>query len=103
MTSGSSPKNQIMLSKPTRPAVIATLKYKVSDAHGVGVTVTIRVRNRYNELVKKFVLTNKVPNKLLSKQFRCWLKRGTYKFYVTATDSAGRVSAKAAVNKLKVL
>ena len=85
-----------------RKGSIATLKYKVSDAAVVRLTVTIRIRNSRNHLVKKLVLTNRPPNRLLSAKFRCRLNRGKYTFYVYAVDSAGMKAAVPAVNRLTV-
>ena len=91
---------------PSRSVVrrgsIATLRYRVSDAAVVRLTVTIRVRNSHNRPVKKLVLTNRRPNRLSSARFRCWLSRGKYTFYVYATDSAGMKAAVPAVNRLTV-
>jgi hypothetical protein len=81
---------------------IATLRCKVSDAAVVRVTVTIRVRDRLHRVVKRLVLRNRAPNKMLSARFRCRLARGTYYFYVDARDSAGNKAGAAAVNKLIV-
>jgi photosystem II stability/assembly factor-like uncharacterized protein len=85
-----------------RKGYTATLKYKVSDAAAVRVNVTIKIRNRMNVVVKKLTLSNKAPNKLLSAKFLCTLRRGTYTFYVYATDTAGRKAAVPGINKLVV-
>lgn len=80
----------------------ASLKCRVSDAAAVRVTVTIVIRNSRNRRVKTLELRNKLPNRTLTATFRCRLARGTYRFYVHATDSAGRKAAVPAVNKLIV-
>jgi photosystem II stability/assembly factor-like uncharacterized protein len=85
-----------------RRGSIATLKYKISDAAVVRLSVVIRIRNSHNRLVKKLVFTNKSPNRLLSATFRCRLARGKYTFHVSATDSAGMKTAVPAVNRLTV-
>lgn len=66
------------------------------------VNVTIKVRNRTNSVVKKLTLLNRAPNKLLSARFLCKLRRGTYHFYVYATDTAGRKAGVPGINKLIV-
>jgi len=69
----------------------ATLRYLVSDAASpyVWQTVTIRVKNSHGKLVKQIVRKNQATAKTLTWKFRCTLARGTYKYYVYATDAAG--------------
>ena len=82
----------------------ATLKYQVNDAApNLGTaTVVIKIKNRAGKVVKTIKPGVKAVNVLQKATFTCKLAKGTYKFYVTATDAAGNVAAKAAVNKLTV-
>jgi hypothetical protein len=80
----------------------ATLKFLVSDAAAVKVHVTIIIRNSRGSRAKKFELYRQAPNRVLKKSFHCTLPRGSYHFYVYATDSAGNKAAVPAVNKLIV-
>jgi hypothetical protein len=82
----------------------ATLLYKVLDirpscgrAH-----VTIKIKDSGGTLVKKMVLRSKPVNKLLKAGFTCTLRRGTYRFYVSATDIAGNATLRTATNRLTV-
>jgi hypothetical protein len=82
----------------------ATLKYQVNDAApNLGTaTAIIKIKNRAGKVVKTIKPGVKAVNVLQKATFTCKLAKGTYKFYVTATDAAGNVAAKAAVNKLTV-
>ena len=82
----------------------ATLKYQVNDvAPNLGTaTAIIKIKNRAGKVVKTIKPGVKAVNVLQKATFTCKLAKGTYKFYVTATDAAGNVAAKAAVNKLIV-
>jgi hypothetical protein len=82
----------------------ATLKYQVNDAapsQGTASAV-ITIKNKAGKVVKTIKPGAKAVNVLQTATFTCKLAKGTYKFYVTATDGAGNVAAKAAVNKLTV-
>jgi M6 family metalloprotease-like protein len=82
----------------------ATLLYKVVDARpSCGrAHVTIKIKDSGGTLVKKLVLRSKPVNKLLKASFACGLRRGTYRFYVSAKDVAGNASLRSATNTLKV-
>jgi hypothetical protein len=82
----------------------ATLKYQVNDADpNLGTaTAIIKIKNKAGKVVKTIKPGVKAVNVLQKATFTCKLAKGTYKFYVTATDAAGNVTAKAAVNKLTV-
>lgn len=82
----------------------ATLKYQVNDAApNLGTaTSVIKIKNRAGKVVKTIKPGVKAVNVMQKATFTCKLAKGTYKFYVTATDAAGNVTAKAAVNKLTV-
>ena len=82
----------------------ATLKYRVNDAApNLGTaTAVIKIKNKAGKVVKTIKPGAKAVNVLQKATFTCKLKKGTYKFYVTATDAAGNKSKNTAVNKLTV-
>jgi hypothetical protein len=52
--------------------------------------VTVKIRNSANKVVKTLgPYKGKGVNKLLYATFACKLARGSYRFYVYATDTAG--------------
>ena len=82
----------------------ATLKYRVDDAApNLGTAKAgIKIKKRKGKVVKTIEVGAKAVNVVQKATFTCKLAKGTYKFYVTATDAAGNRSVKAAVNKLTV-
>lgn len=82
----------------------ATLKYQVNDAvPNLGTaTAVIKIKNKAGKVVKTLKPGSKAVNVLQKATFTCKLAKGTYKFYVTATDAAGNKASKTAVNKLTV-
>ena len=82
----------------------ATLKYQVNDAApNLGkATAVIKIKNKAGKVVKTIRPGAKAVNVLQKATFTCKLRKGTYKFYVTATDAAGNKSRNTAVNKLTV-
>ena len=82
----------------------ATLKYQVNDAApNLGTaTAVIKIKNRAGKVVKTIKPGAKAVNVLQKATFTCKLAKGTYKFYVTATDAAGNKATNTAVNKLTV-
>ena len=80
------------------------LYYKVSDlAPNSGkATVTIKIKTLRNVTKKTLRLGSRAVNKTLSYRFRCGLARGTYRYYVYATDSAGNIQATLGRNYLYV-
>jgi len=95
-------------SAPSAASVVkghtATLKYKVTDAapNGGKATVVIKVKSRGGKVVKTIRAGQVAVNKTLSAKFGCRLAKGTYRFYVYATDMAGNGPAKIGSNKLTV-
>jgi hypothetical protein len=83
---------------------VAKLKYQVNDTglNAGTATVTIKIENKARKVVKTIKLAGKPVNTALKATFKAKLKRGTYKFFVSATDKAGNVQANIASNKLKV-
>ena len=82
----------------------ATLKYQVNDAApNLGTaTAVIKIKNKAGKVVKTLRPGAKAVNVLQKATFTCKLAKGTYKFYVTATDAAGNKAGNTAVNKLTV-
>ena len=82
----------------------ATLKYQVNDAApNLGTaTAVIKIKNKAGKVVKTIKPGAKTVNVLQKATFTCKLAKGTYKFYVTATDAAGNKATNTAVNKLTV-
>jgi C1A family cysteine protease len=68
----------------------ANLRYRVSDATANDKEkVTIKIRNRTGHVVKTFALGWRAPNVAQLVRYRCTLARGTYHYYVYATDFWG--------------
>ena len=65
-------------------------------------TVTIRVKNAAGKVVKTINAVAKPVNALQRASFKCKLKKGKYKFYVSAEDSLGIAAGNVAFNKLTV-
>jgi hypothetical protein len=82
----------------------ATLKYKVTDpAPNLGTaTATITIKNAKGKVVRTLVLTAKPVNTPQKATFKATLKKGKYKFFVTAVDAAGNPSTNVSSNKLTV-
>ncbi len=69
----------------------ATLKYKVTDAEPTKGTATvwIKIKNSRGKTVKTISAGSVTVNESLTAKFRCQLRKGTYKYYVHATDVSG--------------
>jgi cytochrome c len=82
----------------------ATLKYRIADvAPNAGTaTVVIKIKNRSGKVVTTIKAGSKAVNTALSAKFTCKLAKGTYKYYVYATDVAGNAQSKAGSAKLTV-
>jgi C1A family cysteine protease/photosystem II stability/assembly factor-like uncharacterized protein len=80
------------------------LYYKVVDLapNGGKATVIIRVKTLRGALRKTLRPGTKAVNVTLSCRFRCGLARGTYKYWVYATDSAGNTQSVTGKNYLVV-
>ncbi|HEY5168394.1 MAG TPA: hypothetical protein VIK03_03225 [Thermoleophilia bacterium] len=78
----------------------AKLKYRIADYSPC--TVKIAVKNARGKTVKSIMVRSSRPMSWLSASFRCKLAKGTYRWYVSATDSVGYKQVKAAVGKLVV-
>ena len=73
----------------------ATFKYRVNDPlpNGGTATVVIKVKKR-SRVVKTLRLDTRTVNSDLSCKWRCRLKKGRYRWWIYATDTAGNVQAK---------
>jgi len=82
----------------------ARLRYMVSDAdpNKGAATVVIKIKNRKGKVVKTLRPGSVSVNVQRSTTFRCRLAKGTYKFYVYATDASGNPQAKVGYNRLTV-
>ncbi len=71
------------------------LRYRVNDATGKHdiEKVVIRIRTRAGKLVKTIAVGSKQPNVSLSYRYLCKLARGSYRYYVYATDRWGNVQS----------
>jgi C1A family cysteine protease/photosystem II stability/assembly factor-like uncharacterized protein len=87
-----------------RKGQYARLYYKVSDlAPNSGkARLTIKIKTLRNVTKKTLRLGSKTVNTTLSYRFRCGLAKGTYRYYVYATDSAGNIQATLGRNYLYV-
>jgi hypothetical protein len=82
----------------------ATLKCRVYDAAPSAGTadVTVRIKTLRGKTVKTLRLYDQKVGKLLKCRFSCLLGKGTYRFYVSATDPAGNPQEKVRSNILRV-
>ncbi len=70
----------------------ANLRYRVTDATANDKEkVTIKIRNRLGRVVKTLALGWHGPNVAQLVRYRCTLARGTYHYYVYATDFWGNL------------
>jgi len=74
----------------------AALKYRVSDAASklVWHTVQIKVKDARGKVVKKVTLKKQPTAQTRTWKFTCTLARGSYRYYVYATDAAGNVQSR---------
>ena len=82
----------------------ATLRYQVDDVapNGGNAVVVIKIKNAAGKVVKTLKLGAKPVNTAGAAKFTCKLARGKYRFFVSATDTAGNVQSNIARNKLVV-
>jgi hypothetical protein len=82
----------------------AKLKFRVTEPSGLSpsVDVVIKVNDSKDKTVKTVTVGGAKVNADLAATFTCNLKKGTYKWYVYATDLAGNTQANIASAKLTV-
>jgi hypothetical protein len=85
-----------------RKGAAMTLKYRIDDRLWRA-KVTLVVKNRRGQVVLALRKGWRPTNKLDSARTICRLPRGVYRFYVKATNMAGKSVARPASNRLKVL
>lgn len=83
---------------------VATLKFKVSDPEPTKgtATVMVKIKDRAGKVVKTMSAGTKTVNVPLTKKFRCGLAKGTYRYYVYATDASGNAQSKVGSARLTV-
>lgn len=83
---------------------VATLKYRVNDPEPTKgtATVEIKIKNRAGKVVKTMSAGTRAVNVPLTKNFRCTLAKGTYRYYVYATDASGNAQSKVGSARLTV-
>jgi hypothetical protein len=82
----------------------ANLRYSVLDVLPGSATanVTIRIKTATGRVVRTLHCANKPVNVPLSTKYVCRLARGTYRFFIYATDAAGNTQKNIASNRLTV-
>ncbi len=96
------------LSAPYAATVVrghkAILKYRVNDPRpgSPSASVVIDVKNARGKVVRVLTYKNESVGKLLAASFVCKLARGSYRFYVRATDTAGNPQVRIVSNRLTV-
>jgi hypothetical protein len=80
----------------------AALSYLIADVAGSRQTVKIVITTLGGARRGAVTLRQCSANKLLTYSFRCRLKRGSYRFSVSAVDPTGHRSVTPATNRLRV-
>ena len=62
----------------------------------------ITIKTSGGRVVRTLTLGSKPVSAPLTAKFRCNLRKGTYRFFVSATDSAGNTQMNVASNRLVV-
>ena len=78
----------------------AKLRYRIADYSPC--VVKIAIKNARRATVKTITVKGARPMSWLAASFRCKLAKGTYRWYVSATDSVGYKQVRPAVGKLVV-
>ncbi len=102
---GKRPTPKVLAAALVKRGKKATLRYRVNDALPgcARATVTITIKTLKGKVIKRLpVLRNRPENAAQKYSFVCTLKRGTYKFWVSATDVAGNKCLKPAAGRLTV-
>jgi hypothetical protein len=82
----------------------AILRYRVSEPSDLSPSADVRilVKRRNGTVARTLEVAGAQMNKNISCRFKCGLRKGTYTWYVYATDLAGNVQANVATAKLVV-
>lgn len=83
---------------------VATLKFKVTDPEPTKgtATVMVKIKDRAGKVVKTMSAGVREVNEPLTKNFRCKMAKGTYRYYVYATDASGNAQSKVGSARLTV-
>jgi hypothetical protein len=97
------PRTQAQNAVTVKRGRTAKLKYRVSEPADLSPTADVVIRIKKSGRVVKTMRFDDTPmNSDRSYSFRCTLKKGSYRWYVYATDLAGNQQASAASNSLRV-
>ena len=80
----------------------ATLKYRVDDPTSPLVKVKIRIKTKAGHTVKTLGFLQKSANLAATWRFKCTLKKGSYMYWVYATDLCGNVQSRIGKNGFTV-
>lgn len=97
------PRTQAQNAVSVKRGKTARLKYRVSEPAGLSPAADVVVRiKKSGRIVKTLTFDGTPMNSDRSYSFRCTLPKGSYRWYVYATDLAGNQQASAASNSLRV-
>ncbi len=74
----------------------------MSDAGGGTAMVVIEIKTTRGALVRSFALGSRAENVRLSLSLKATMAKGSYRWYVYATDAAGNTQSSAGTAKLTV-
>ena len=80
----------------------AVFKFRVNQAGGGVADVTILIKDKTGKVVSRKMVKSAPMNTLQSLRFTCRLKKGAYRFYVSAATPSGATSTNTASNRLTV-
>jgi hypothetical protein len=97
------PRTQAQNAVSVRRGSTARLKYRVSEPADLSPTADVVIQvKKSGRVVKTFRFADTPMNSDRTYSFRCTLAKGSYRWYVYATDLAGNRQAAAASNSLRV-
>jgi beta propeller repeat protein len=98
------PRTKALSRAAVRRGRYVRLRYRVVDAvPGSGaVRVKIRIKSATGKTVKTLKCGTRPVNTALTHRFRCRLKKGSYRFFVYATDLAGNAESRIGRSTLRV-
>ncbi len=97
------PRTQAQNAVSVRRGSTAKLKYRVSEPADLSPTADAVIQvKKSGRVVKTFRFDDTPMNSDRTYSFRCTFKKGSYRWYVYATDLAGNRQASVASNSLRV-
>ena len=81
---------------------VCSLPYEVSDAGGGTALVVIEIKTAHGALVRSFTLGSRAENTRLSLSLKATMAKGSYRWYVYASDAAGNTQSSVGTAKLTV-